>query len=68
VAGGKVYGRWPGLAREALYENRDLAITTDFRSAIATVLEGHMKIGADAVARVLPGAPAAQGLNGMIRA
>src|SRR5256712_4513669 len=30
VRGGKVYGRWPGLARERLYEGRDLAVTTDF--------------------------------------
>jgi uncharacterized protein (DUF1501 family) len=35
VAGGKVYGRWPGLAPEQLYEGRDLAITTDFRQVLA---------------------------------
>jgi uncharacterized protein (DUF1501 family) len=67
VAGGKVYGTWPGLAPEALYEGRDLAVTTDFRSVIAAVLADHMKIDAAAVGRVLPGAPAAPGLNGMIR-
>ena len=32
VRGGKVYGRWPGLAPEVLYEGRDLALTTDYRS------------------------------------
>jgi len=37
VSGGKVYGRWPGLARERLYEGRDLAVTTDFRSLFAEV-------------------------------
>ncbi len=31
VQGGKVYGKWPGLAPEQLYEQRDLALTTDFR-------------------------------------
>jgi uncharacterized protein (DUF1501 family) len=35
VAGGKVYGRWPGLSPEQLYEGRDLAITTDFRQVLA---------------------------------
>jgi len=35
VAGGKVYGRWPGMAPEQLYEGRDLAITTDFRQVLA---------------------------------
>jgi uncharacterized protein (DUF1501 family) len=34
VRGGKVYGRWPGLAPEQLYEARDLAITTDFRQVL----------------------------------
>ncbi len=34
VRGGKVYGRWPGLSQEQLYEGRDLAITTDFRQVL----------------------------------
>ncbi len=35
VRGGKVYGRWPGLANEQLHERRDLALTTDFRQVLA---------------------------------
>jgi uncharacterized protein (DUF1501 family) len=35
VRGGKVYGRWPGLAPEQLHEGRDLSITTDFRQVLA---------------------------------
>jgi uncharacterized protein (DUF1501 family) len=31
VRGGRVYGRWPGLANSQLYQGRDLAVTTDFR-------------------------------------
>ena len=34
VHGHKVHGTWPGLAREQLYEGRDLALTTDFRSGV----------------------------------
>ena len=34
VRGGHVYGRWPGMAQEQLYEGRDLAITTDFRQVL----------------------------------
>ncbi|HEX4007075.1 MAG TPA: DUF1501 domain-containing protein [Acidobacteriaceae bacterium] len=34
VKGGKVYGRWPGMEQEQLYEARDLAITTDFRQVL----------------------------------
>ncbi len=42
VRGGKVYGRWPGLAPEQRYEGRDLAVTTDFRSVFAEVVHGHL--------------------------
>ena len=42
VRGGKVYGRWPGLAPEVLYEGRDLDLTTDYRSVCAEVLTRHM--------------------------
>jgi uncharacterized protein (DUF1501 family) len=42
VKGGKVYGQWPGLDREQLYEGRDLALTTDFREVFAEVLVRHL--------------------------
>ena len=42
VKGGKIYGRWPGLAPEQLYEGRDLALTTDFRNVFSEVLAKHM--------------------------
>jgi uncharacterized protein (DUF1501 family) len=42
VRGGKVYGRWPGLAREQRHDGRDLAITTDFRSVFAEVVREHL--------------------------
>ena len=42
VEGGKVYGRWPGLAREQLYEDRDLALTTDFRDVLGELVARHM--------------------------
>jgi uncharacterized protein (DUF1501 family) len=44
VKGGKVYGQWPGLDASHLYENRDLAVTTDFRDVFAEVLEKRMRI------------------------
>jgi uncharacterized protein (DUF1501 family) len=44
VKGGKVYGKWPGLAPENLYENRDVAITTDFRDIFAEVLTQQLRI------------------------
>ena len=42
MKGGKVYGRWPGLAPEQLHEGRDLALTTDFRQVFSEVVAKHM--------------------------
>ncbi len=42
VKGGRVYGQWPGLQPEQLYEGRDLALTTDFRDIFAEVISRHM--------------------------
>ena len=44
VKGGKVYGRWPGLDSSHLYDNRDLAVTTDFRDVFAEILEKRMAV------------------------
>jgi uncharacterized protein (DUF1501 family) len=53
VQGGKVYGRWPGLDRDKLYEGRDLAITTDFRDVFAECVTGHL--GARDISKIFPG-------------
>jgi len=42
VRGGRVYGRWPGLAGHQLFEGRDLAVTTDFRTLFAEVATRHL--------------------------
>lgn len=47
VAGGRVYGDFPGLGTKDLYEGRDLPVTTDFRSVFASVAEGHLGIRDD---------------------
>ena len=53
VKGGHVYGRWPGLSQENLYEGRDLALTTDFRRVLGEVVYRHM--GNRKLADVFPG-------------
>ncbi len=53
VRGGKVYGKWPGLAPEQLFEGRDLALTTDFRTVFGEVSRGHL--GASNLERLFPG-------------
>jgi uncharacterized protein (DUF1501 family) len=54
VSGGKIYGRWAGLAPSNLHEQRDLPTTTDFRSVIASVLNNQMEVSREAIAKVFP--------------
>ncbi len=53
VKGGKMYGRWPGLANEDLDEGADLAITTDYRHVLAEMMQSHM--GFNDMATLFPG-------------
>ena len=53
VRGGKVYGRWPGLAPEVLYEGRDLDLTTDFRTVCGEVISRHL--GQKDLSKIFPG-------------
>ncbi|MGC2331758.1 MAG: DUF1501 domain-containing protein [Candidatus Acidiferrales bacterium] len=42
VKGGKVYTRWPGMNDGQLYQDRDLAVTTDYRSVLGEIMLKHM--------------------------
>lgn len=44
VNGGRVAGRWPGLAPDQRFEGRDLAVTTDFRDLFAEIAARHLGI------------------------
>jgi uncharacterized protein (DUF1501 family) len=52
VRGGRVYGRWPGLGHHQLFEGRDLAVTTDFRTLFSEVATRHLGVSA---APIFPG-------------
>ena len=54
VKGGKVYGKWPGLANEQLNEGRDLAVTTDFRNVLGEA--AYRSLGVHQLDAVFPGA------------
>ncbi len=54
VKGGKVHGKWPGLANEQLNEGRDLALTTDYRNVLGEVVTSTL--GASNLDLVFPGA------------
>ena len=66
VNGGKVYGKWPGLAVEQLYEGRDLALTTDFRDVFGEIAARH--VGAVKLNSIFPGFnPSPANFRGFIR-
>ena len=68
VAGGRVAGTWPGLSDAKLYENRDLAPTTDVRSLAMGLLVSHMGVPASAMATVFPGSGGVSRDAGLLRA
>ncbi len=56
VRGGRVLGLWPGLSRSQLYQNRDLAATTDFRDVFQEVARAQFGISASLFPGYTPGA------------
>jgi uncharacterized protein (DUF1501 family) len=69
VRGGRVIADWPGLARTALLDNRDLRPTLDLRSVFKAVLDEHMRVDAKTLAtRIFPDSSGARPLQGLIRA
>ena len=54
VKGGKVYGKWPGVADGQLNEGRDLTVTTDFRKVLGEA--AYKTLGAKNMDIVFPGA------------
>lgn len=53
VNGGQVYGQWPGLHTDQLYDRRDLAITTDYRQVLSEIL--IRKLGNPNLGTIFPG-------------
>lgn len=53
IRGGKVYGRWPGLADGDLLDQRDLMPTGDVRAVAAAILSAQFGISGDALQTVV---------------
>jgi uncharacterized protein (DUF1501 family) len=53
VNGGQVYGAWPGLHNDQLYDHADLAITTDYRQVLSELLS--TRLGNSNIESVFPG-------------
>jgi uncharacterized protein (DUF1501 family) len=68
VAGGRVLGEWPGLGSGRLFENRDLAPTSDLRSLAKGALAAHLGLGPERLAAVFPDSASAAPMAGLLRA
>jgi len=69
VNGGRVLTDWPGLARSALYEGRDLRPTIDLRAVLKGVLADHLQAPAAALDRdVFPDSSSVRPARDLIRA
>jgi uncharacterized protein (DUF1501 family) len=49
VKGGTMYGQWPGLQPEQLFEGRDLAVTTDYRDVLGELVRDHLGMNPEPV-------------------
>ena len=52
VKGGQIYGQWPGLANDQLYDRADLAVTTDYRRVVGEIL--NRRLGIADVSTIFP--------------
>lgn len=56
IRGGRVYGKWPGLREDELFEGRDLMPTGDVRAIAAALLDAQFGVPASALTTsVFPG-------------
>jgi uncharacterized protein (DUF1501 family) len=54
IRGGTVYGKWAGLEPAQRYQGRDLAVTTDFRDVLGTVLTQRLGVDKSKLQQVFP--------------
>lgn len=54
IKGGKVYGDWPTLAPDKLFQERDLAVTTDFRDVFGEIGARHFNVPMAAMPKLFP--------------
>jgi uncharacterized protein (DUF1501 family) len=67
VRGGRVIADWPGLRDSQLYEQRDLAATTDLRAVLKGLLRDHLGLSERALATVVfPDSLGVRPIDGLI--
>jgi uncharacterized protein (DUF1501 family) len=67
IKGGRVIADWPGLKPAQLFEQRDLAPTTDLRAVLKGMLRDHLGISEQALStKVFPGSIGVKPMDGLI--
>jgi uncharacterized protein (DUF1501 family) len=67
VKGGRVIADWPGLAEAKLYQNRDLAATTDLRAIFKGLLHDHVGLDEKVLASdVFPDSGKVKPMSGLV--
>ncbi|ONG41481.1 hypothetical protein BKE30_03285 [Alkanindiges hydrocarboniclasticus] len=54
IKGKKVYGEWPTLQPQRLFENRDLAVMTDFRTVLCEVITNQFHLNPEQLNQIFP--------------
>jgi uncharacterized protein (DUF1501 family) len=68
VKGGRVLADWPGLADKTLFQQRDLAPTTDLRAVLKGALRDHLGIEEAALGKdVFPESDAVKPMDGLLK-
>jgi len=68
VNGGKVFGDWPGLAPNQLYEDSDLWPTTDLRAVFKGILRDHLGVAKNLLnGPIFPGSAAISPFRNLIK-
>ena len=65
VKGGKVYGQWPGLANDQLYQRADLAVTTDYRRVLSEIMRTRLSRSDAQLGTIFPSYTQQAGLDMM---
>lgn len=69
IAGGKVHGKWPGLAKADQFEDGNLAPTTDLRAVFKGILQDHLGVPKTLLdTTIFPSSAAIKPMAGLIAA
>lgn len=68
VRGGKIIGKWPGIAEQHQYQGRDLAPANDYRSLFKSVLHDHLGLNENHLeSSIFPESREARMFEGLIK-